>query len=193
MGVEFALQTAQNFFNFKKGMVINVKRTNRMKIKEVALLGLMTSLALILSYVEALLPPILTAVPGIKLGFPNILIVFILYRMGTLRAAAVSLVRIVLVSLLFGSFPAFLYSVAGAVLSLAVMAVMKKTNLFSTVAVSVAGGVLHNLGQILVAAALLKTPQIAYYMIVLSMAGIVAGLFIGLCGALLIKRADLRK
>lgn len=193
MGVEFALQTAQNFFNFKKGMVINVKRTNRTKIKEVALLGLMTSLALILSYVEAVLPPILTAVPGIKLGFPNILIVFILYRMGTLRAAAVSLVRIVLVSLLFGSFPAFLYSVAGAVLSLAVMAVMKKTNLFSTVAVSVAGGVLHNLGQILVAAALLKTPQIAYYMIVLSMAGIVAGLFIGLCGALLIKRADLRK
>ena len=170
-----------------------MKHTNKTKIKETALLGVMTSLALILSYVEATLPPILAAVPGIKLGFPNIVIVFILYRMGTLRAAAVSLVRIVLVSLLFGSFPAFLYSMAGAVLSLAVMAVMKKSDLFSTVAVSVAGGVTHNLGQILVAVALLKTPQIAYYMIVLSMAGIVAGLFIGLCGALLIKRVDLGK
>ena len=157
------------------------------------LLGVLTSLALILSYVEAVLPPILAAVPGVKLGFPNILIIFILYRMGTARAAAVSLVRIVLVSLLFGTFLSFLYSVAGAVLSLAVMAVMKKTGLFSVVAVSVAGGVTHNLGQILVAVALLKTPQIAYYMIVLSMAGIAAGIFIGLCGALLIKRADFGK
>ena len=158
-----------------------------------ALLGVLTSLALILSYVEAVLPPILTIAPGIKLGFPNILIIFILYRMGTLRAAAVSFVRIILVSWLFGSFLAFVYSVAGAVLSLAVMAVMKKTNLFSTVAVSVAGGIMHNLGQILVAMVLMKTPQIAYYMIVLSATGIVAGLFIGLCGALLIKRVDLGK
>ena len=193
MGVEFALQAAQNFFNFKKGMVINVKYTSRTKIKEMALLGVLTSLALILSYVEAVLPPILTAVPGIKLGFPNILIIFILYRMGTLRAAAVSFVRIILVSLLFGSFLAFIYSMAGAVLSLAVMAVMKKTDLFSTVAVSVAGGVTHDLGQVLVALALLKTPQIAYYMIVLSMTGIVAGLFIGLCAALLIKRVKFGK
>ena len=158
-----------------------------------ALLGVLTSLALILSYVEAVLPPILTIAPGIKLGFPNILIIFILYRMGTLRAAAVSFVRIILVSWLFGSFLAFVYSVAGAVLSLAVMAVMKKTNLFSTVAVSVAGGIMHNLGQVLVAMVLMKTPQIAYYMIVLSATGIVAGLFIGLCGALLIKRVDLGK
>ena len=193
MGVEFAVQTAQNFFNFKKGMIINVKYTNRTKIKEMALLGVLTSLALILSYVEAVLPPIFTAVPGIKLGFPNILIIFILYRMGTLRAAAVSFVRIILVSWLFGSFLAFAYSVAGAVLSLAVMAIMKKTKLFSTVAVSVAGGVMHNLGQILVAMVLMKTPQIMYYMIMLSATGIVAGLFIGLCGALLIKRVDLGK
>ena len=70
---------------------------------------------------------------------------------------------------------------------------MKKTDLFSTVAVSVAGGVTHNLGQILVAVALLKTPQIAYYMIVLSVTGIAAGLFIGLCGAILIKRVNFGK
>jgi heptaprenyl diphosphate synthase len=171
--------------------VKNVKHTNRTKIRETTLLGVLTSLALILSYVEAVLPPILTVAPGIKLGFPNILIIFILYRMGTARAAAVSFVRILLVSLLFGTFLSFLYSLAGAVLSLTVMAIMKKTNLFSTVSVSIAGGVLHNLGQILVAVILLKTPQIAYYMIVLSATGIAAGLFIGLCGALLIKRVDL--
>ena len=170
-----------------------MKHTIRTKIRETALLGALTALALILSYVEAVLPPILAAVPGVKLGFPNILIIFILYRMGTARAAAVSLVRIVLASMLFGTFLSFLYSAAGAVLSLAVMTVMKKTGLFSAVAVSVAGGVAHNLGQILVAMILLKTPQIAYYMIVLSATGIVAGLFIGLCGATLIKRVDFGK
>ena len=170
-----------------------MKRTNRTNIRELTLLGVLTSLALILSYVEAVLPPILTAVPGIKLGFPNILIIYILYRMGASRAAAVSFVRIVLVSLLFGTVLSFLYSLAGAVLSLAVMAIMKKTKLFSTVTVSIAGGVMHNVGQILVAVILLKTPQIAYYLIVLSVTGIVAGLFIGLCGAFLIKRVGNRR
>ena len=170
-----------------------MKRTNRTNIRELTLLGVLTSLALILSYVEAVLPPILTAVPGIKLGFPNILIIYILYHMGTRRAAAVSFVRIVLVSLLFGTVLSFLYSLAGAVLSLTVMAVMKKTDLFSTVTVSIAGGIMHNVGQILVAVILLKTPQIASYLIVLSVTGIVAGLFVGLCGAFLIKRLDFWK
>ena len=108
-----------------------MRNTSRKKLYELTLLSLLTSAALILSYVEAVLPPVFSAVPGIKLGFPNILIIYILYRMDVFRAAAVSLVRILLVSLLFGTVLSFLYSLSGAILSLAVMAMMKKTKLFS--------------------------------------------------------------
>ena len=167
-----------------------MRNANRKKIYDLAFLSLLTSVALILSYVETVLPPVFSAVSGIKLGFPNILIIYILYRMDITRAALVSFIRILVVSLLFGTVLSFVYSLAGAVLSLAVMAIMKKTDLFSTVGVSVAGGITHNLGQVLVAMLLLRTAEIGYYMIVLSVTGILAGLFVGLCGALLIKRLN---
>ncbi len=165
-----------------------MRNTNRKNIRKLALLSVLTALALILSYVEAILPPIFSAVPGIKLGFPNILIIFILYRMGLPEAAAVSFIRITLSSLLFGTPLTFVYSVVGAFLSLLVMAILKKTDLLSTAGVSIAGGVFHNLGQILVAMALLGTAEIGYYMVVLAVTGILAGLFTGLCGAFLIGR-----
>ena len=165
-----------------------MKNTNRKRIHRLALLSLLTSLALILSYLEAILPPIFTAVPGIKLGFPNILIIFVLYRMGVREAAAVSFVRIALSSLLFGTTLTFVYSLAGAFLSLAVMACLKRTDRFSTAGVSIAGGVVHNLGQILVAMLLLGTAEIGYYMIILAVTGTLAGLFVGLCAAFLIRR-----
>ena len=165
-----------------------MRNTNRKNIRKLALLSVLTALALILSYVEAILPPIFSAVPGIKLGFPNILIIFILYRMGLPEAAAVSFIRITLSSLLFGTPLTLVYSVAGAFLSLLVMTILKKTDLLSTAGVSIAGGVFHNLGQILVAMALLGTAEIGYYMVVLAVTGILAGLFTGLCGAFLIGR-----
>ena len=167
-----------------------MRNTNRKNIHKLALLSILTSAALILSYVEAVLPPIFSAVPGIKLGFPNILIIYILYRMGLWEAAAVSFVRIALVSMLFGAPLSFVYSVAGGFLSLAIMAILKKTDLFSTVGISVAGGVFHNLGQILMAMLLLGTAEIGYYMVVLAITGTIAGIFIGLCGALMIKRLN---
>ena len=158
------------------------------KIKRIAFLGLCTSVALLLSYIEAIVPPIYAAVPGIKIGMPNIAIIFVLYRFGFGSAAAVSFVRIVAVSLLFGNPMTFAYSVAGAVLSLCVMALLKKLDKFSTVGVSVAGGVLHNVGQILMAMLLLGTAEIGYYLIVLAVTGTVSGVLIGLCGAVAIKR-----
>jgi heptaprenyl diphosphate synthase len=169
-----------------------MRNTNRKNIHKLALLSILTSAALILSYVEAVLPPIFSAVPGIKLGFPNILIIYILYRMGLWEAVAVSFVRIVLVSLLFGTPLSFVYSVAGAFLSLTIMAILKKTDLLSTVGVSVAGAVFHNLGQILMAMLLLGTADIGYYMVILAVTGTIAGVFIGLCGALMIKRLNVR-
>lgn len=157
------------------------------KTKRIAALGLLASLAVILSYVEAILPPLFSAVPGIKMGLPNLVILFLLYRFSLAEAATVSLIRLGVTFLLFGNFPSFLYSLAGAVLSLTLMYLLKKTDRFSTVGVSVAGGVAHNLGQILVAVFLLQTAEIAYYMIILAVSGTVAGALIGLTGAALLK------
>lgn len=162
----------------------------RSKTKKVALLGIMTSVALILSYIEAILPPIWSAVPGIKMGFPNIVIIFILYRFSVKEAAIVSFIRIFIVALLFGNVMTLAYSCAGAVLSIVIMAILKKINAFSVVGTSVVGGVAHNVGQILVAIFLFDTVQIGYYMAVLAITGTIAGVFIGLAGALLLKRLD---
>ena len=158
------------------------------KNKKIALVGLTASLALLLSYVEFLLPPIFAAVPGIKVGLPNVLIIYLLYCMGVKYAASVSFVRVTVSSLLFGTPLSFVYSISGAVLSITAMALIKKSGRFSSVGVSVVGGVTHNLGQVTVAALLLETPQLAYYMTVLTFTGTLSGVFIGLLGALLIKR-----
>mgnify|MGYP003302700250 FL=1 len=161
------------------------------KVTRLAMLGVFTAVALVLSYVESLLPPIWTAVPGIKMGLPNIIIIILLYKLGIKEAALVSLIRVLFSSfLLFGSGMMLIYSVVGATLSLVLMAICKKLNIFSTVGVSVVGGISHNLGQILVAIALFDTTQLGYYMIVLSITGTIAGVFIGVTGALLLKRLE---
>ena len=158
-----------------------------------AMLGMCASVALLLSYVETLFPPLFAAVPGIKIGLPNVAIIFLLYRFGVKEAAIVSFVRLIIVSMLFGNTMTLAYSVAGAVLSLLTMALLKRMNFLSTVGVSVAGGVSHNVGQILVAMVLLSTAEIGYYMIVLAVTGTVSGIFVGLCGAFLIKRLPDKK
>ena len=166
---------------------------NQSRIRKLTFLGIFTALAMLLSYVEFLIPPLFSAVPGIKLGLPNVVIIFILYRFGLWDAASISFIRLALSALLFGSVITLAYSFAGALLSLSVMALLKKLNLFSTVVVSIAGGICHNIGQILVAMLLLDTPQIAYYLIVLAITGTISGAFIGLCGALMIKRITFQR
>lgn len=158
------------------------------KNKNVAFLGLCTALALILAYVEILVQPLVPSIPGIKMGLPNIVIIFLLYKKGPLSAISVSLVRIVLINMLFSNAMAFVYSLAGALLSLAVMILLKKSNLLSEVGVSVAGGVCHNIGQILMAMWLLETVQLGYYLVVLTITGCIAGILVGLCASVLIKK-----
>ena len=165
----------------------------RLSTKKVAFLGLSASLALLLSWIEFLLPPLYAAVPGIKIGLPNVVILVVLYLVGIKEAAAVSFVRLCVSSLLFGNPVMFVYSAAGAVLSLLLMILLKKLDRLSTVGVSVAGGVAHNIGQTVVAMLLLDTPQIAYYLIVLTVTGTISGIFIGLCGAFLTKRLSKTK
>jgi heptaprenyl diphosphate synthase len=168
-------------------------RNTKQQIRKLTLLSVLTAAALILSYAESVLPPLFPSVPGIKVGLPNIVIIFALYRMDVRSAISVSLVRICIAALLFGSPLSFVYSLAGAFLSLTVMALLKKLNILSTVGVSIAGGILHNMGQILAAMLLLQTVQIGYYFLILAMTGTISGLFIGLCGAFMIARFPINK
>lgn len=160
-----------------------------MKTKKVAFLGLTIALSMILSFVESQIPP-LVAVPGVKAGLANIVTVFMLYRVSIKETASVSLIRVILSSLLFGSVMSMAYGFAGAVLSLIGMALLKKSGLFSTIAVSVAGGVLHNIGQIAVAIFVTETTEIAYYLPVLLISGTLAGIVIGAAAGIIVKRTE---
>ena len=151
------------------------------------MLGLTIALAMIMSYIEALVP-LSFAVPGIKMGLANIVIIFVLYKIGTKEAILVSLIRVILVSLLFSNVMAMAYSIAGAVLSLSVMWLLKKTDKFSFVGVSIAGGIMHNVGQISMAVILLGTEQIALYLPVLMITGTATGVVIGIVSGLVINR-----
>lgn len=157
------------------------------KTKCLVFLSAVTAVAMVLSFVESRLPS-LVPIPGVKVGLANIAVIFALYRLGTGSAAGVSLVRVLLVSLLFGTPASFLYSLTGAVLAFAVMALCKRFSLFGTVGVSVLGGVCHNVGQILVACLVTKTDLFSLYFPVLLLSGTLSGIVIGLAGALLVKR-----
>ena len=162
-----------------------------MKTKKIAVLALAIALAMILSFVESQIPAFV-AIPGVKIGLANIAVVFVLYKLGWKEAVLISLVRVFMVSVLFGTAVSLFYSVAGAVLSLTGMVLLKKTGLFSTVAVSVTGGVLHNVGQILMACLLLETNVIVYYLPFLILSGVIAGVVIGVVAAIMVKRVQVK-
>ena len=153
-------------------------------------MALTIALAMVLSFVESQIPALI-AIPGIKVGLANIAVVFALYKLGAKEAVFVSLIRVALVSLLFGNFASLFYSLAGAVLSLAGMIVLRRFEAVSTVAVSVTGGVLHNVGQIAMACILLETDVIKYYLPFLVLSGTLAGIVIGVVSAIVIKRVNL--
>ena len=156
--------------------------------KKLTLIGLLASVALILSFIETLLPPLYSFAPGVKIGLPNVIILFALYRLSLREAALVSAVRLILSALLFGSAVSFTYSLAGAALSLTVMWAVKKFGLFSTWSVSILGAVCHNLAQVAVAAVLMNTKELFLYLPVLAISGILTGIAVGLVSALLISK-----
>lgn len=159
-----------------------------MKSKKISFLGLSIGLAMILSFVESQIPP-LVALPGIKVGLPNLIIVFLLYRIGWKEAVTVSLIRIFLVSLLFGNIQTITFSFAGAILSLIGMITLNKTKLFSCITVSIVGGILHNIGQIIAACFWTQTSEIAFYLPVLLISGVIAGFLIGLVSGILVEKS----
>lgn len=150
-----------------------------MESKNVAYYGMFACLALLMGYVETLIPLPL-AIPGMKLGLANVIVLITLYAMGTKAAFFISLVRILLSGLLFAGFAGFLYSLAGAVLSFLVMTLLKSTKWFSILGVSVAGGLSHNIGQITVACLVIQNVKLTYYLPILFLSGMVTGILTGI-------------
>ena len=161
------------------------------KNKRLALLGILASLAIVLSYLEALIPP-LVAIPGVKIGLANIAVMLALYKLGLKEASTISVVRNIVIFLLFGGLIALLYSLAGAILSLAVMYLLKRFTPLSEIGVSVAGGVSHNLAQITVAIFTFSTPSLVLYLPVLLISGTLAGIIIGLCSGIVINKLTIK-
>ena len=159
--------------------------------RRVALTGLLAALALIFSYVEALVP-FNAGVPGIKLGLANLVPLIILYRLDARYAFAANLIRVFLAGLLFSGMFAALYSLAGSVTSFLVMYLLKKTNLFSMIGVSTAGGVFHNIGQLCVAILAVSGPQLIHYLPVLIISGMIAGIIVGIGGTILLDRIPVK-
>lgn len=159
----------------------------KMTTKKTAQLGVYIALAMILSYVESLIP-FLFGVPGIKLGLTNVVTVIMMYTYGIPGALGVAVLRAVLSGFMFGNAFSIIYSVAGCVLSFIFMYILKKTNHFAIISVSAAGGVMHNVGQLIVAANVVKTYSVIYYAPVLIIAGVFTGIIIGIVSDEIVKR-----
>lgn len=159
--------------------------------------ALLTAIAFMLSYLEAILP-FHIGIPGVKLGLCHVVTVFALRRLSAWETLAITAVRVMLSALLFGSVASLAYSAAGAALSLAVMlplAQIKRNNapVFSLLGISIAGGVSHNLGQLMTAAALMSTPSLGWYLPILLITGVITGGVIGAVGALAAARVPPRR
>jgi heptaprenyl diphosphate synthase len=159
------------------------------KTKQIAKYGLLTSLALILGYVESLIPAFF-AIPGMKLGLPNIAVIIALYIIGVKGAFIINISRILLISFLFGNGISLLFSLSGGLLSLIIMIILKSTKKIGIIPVSICGAVSHNAGQIIVAMLLLETTSVAWYLAVLWFAGLAAGVVIGIISGEVIKRIN---
>ena len=152
-----------------------------------ALYGVLVALAMILSYIEVLIP-LPVGIPGVKPGLANLVVFFALYSMSAGEAFLISMVRIVLVSITFGNGSAFLYSMAGGILSFLVMWIFQKKDFLLPAGVSIAGGIAHNVGQLLMAAVILENGAVFTYFPVLLAAGCITGGIIGFLGEQIRKR-----
>ena len=159
------------------------------KWKKTAYLGVFLAAAMICSYIETLIP-FHFGIPGIKLGLANIVVLLMLYLMGAKEAFLISMVRVALTGLLFGNVFSLVYSFSGAVLSVIVMVLLKKTGRLACVSISTAGGISHNMGQLLAASFLIHDFHIMFYIPVLLIAGLVTGLLMGLLAQELVLRLE---
>lgn len=148
------------------------------KSQKLAFLGIFSTVAIIFGYVESLIP-VFVGIPGIKLGLANLAILFVLHRYTMKEAAAVSIIRILMIGFMFGNLFSILYSMAGAALSMTVMTILLRKTDFSLMGVSVAGGVTHNIGQLIIAMCIVESTSLIFYAPALLVSGVITGLLIG--------------
>lgn len=159
-----------------------------MKTRKIALLGLLTAIALTIFMLEAQLPP-LVPLPGVKIGLANIVTVFTVFAIGPAEAAAVLFVRIFLGAVFAGNFSSILYSAAGGSAAIIVTIGLRKILTMKQIwAAGSFGAIAHSLGQMAVAVAITGTPAILVYLPVMIGISIVTGLFTGLCAQFLVNR-----
>lgn len=159
------------------------------KVKKLSVVSLTLAISLILSYIETLVP-FSVGVP-VKIGLANIAIMFALYKIGCKEAIIISILRVIIVSVLFTNVITFYYSIGGAILSLLMMIIVKKLDLFNIYVTCVIGSLSHNIGQIIVAFILLDNSLVFYYLPYLLLFGLISGLFIGIFSAIIIKRVNI--
>ncbi len=162
-------------------------RNSASAAKKTAYLGLLAAAAILCGYIEFLIP-FNFGIPGIKLGLSNFVILIVLYTYGFPGALTVSLVRVLVTGFLFGNLFSMAYGLAGAVLSLIVMALLKRTGKFALVGISAAGGAFHNIGQMIVAYAVTPALPLLWYLPVLILAGLVTGVIIGVIAGIILSR-----
>ncbi|MBP1754603.1 MAG: putative rane protein [Firmicutes bacterium] len=158
-----------------------------MKSKKVATYGILIALAFIFSYIESLFP-VSNAIPGIKLGLANLVVIVALYKMGVKEAFVLSILRIILVGFTFGNPSTMMFSLVGGLLSWFLMVIFQKTKLFSMVGISIIGGIAHNIGQIVVSIFVVENVDIIYYLPFLLVSGVIMGALVGILAAIIIKR-----
>ena len=158
---------------------------NKNTASKIAFLSISIALAMILAFAESRIP---SPIPGVKIGLPNIVIMFILYKFSWKEAVITNLTRVLLVSILFGNVQSMILGLSGAILSLLGMILLKKW--FAPTTVSVVGGILHNVGQVGAACVVMRTAALVSYLPVLLVSGIIAGVLVGIVSALLLKKLD---
>ena len=152
-------------------------------------MGLLISQAILMGYIERLLT-IPIAIPGVKLGISNIVVVIALYLLGDIEAVFIGLVKALVVGFMFGGIYSIMYSVTGSFFALSCMILAKKTSLFSVIGISIIGAVCHNLGQILVFAFVINNNVIFYYFTILIWSGIFTGFIVGYLSYICIKSLE---
>ena len=156
-------------------------------IRQITTMGMLVALAMVLGFVETLIP-INLGIPGMKLGLANIVVVIALFLFDIKTAVVVSILRIILIAMTFGNMSMMFYSIAGASLSLLSMIAISKIKSFSLISVSIIGGIMHNVGQIICAAFVVRTNGVFTYLPVLMIAGLVSGALIGIVAGLISVR-----
>ncbi len=155
--------------------------------RKIAILALMTSLAVIAGYIEMLIPLNL-GIPGIKPGICNIVILFALYQYSWKEALMISVMRILIIGFLFGNGLSIAYSLGGTVLAIAVMSLLKRYASPGILALSISGAASHGIGQLIIAGITLPALPFSGYAAMLIIAGIATGTLTGLLTFEILKR-----